>query len=400
MEQNKKEALFTPEFIKILVMALAFFLSIMFLTSGIPGHITATSGDAFIGGLMTTVFMVAAILTRPVIGYIIQKANLNALNIVTVLSLALLIFALSLTEHTAVMLVLRVLQGICFGILSTSIATMATSSMPKSRMGEGIGYYGMATSGGTSFAPMLALAILQSFSYRALILTSTALALVTFVLLLSTRTKDTEKRDTKPLDDVEKLSFLDYAFDKDAVLPCAIVAFFSFTLGGVTSFLRPLSIEAEIESTVSLFFLVQAIVLLISKAVSGIVYDRYGHKMILYPAAISGILGLFLLSRVETTFVLLIAAVFYGIAYGFLTTTLQTLAVSRVEKHKQGTANAMFLSFMDLGMALGSPILGLVAGALSYHGIYAVSIIFILALVVVYTVTIGKEEKLHEKSRA
>jgi len=33
--------------------------------------------------------------------------------------------------------------------------------MPAKRIGEGIGYYGMATSGGTSFAPMIALAVLQ-----------------------------------------------------------------------------------------------------------------------------------------------------------------------------------------------------------------------------------------------
>jgi MFS family permease len=101
----------------------------------------------------------------------------------------------------------------------------------------------------------------------------------------------------------------------------------------------------------------------------------------MYPAAVCGIIGLYLLSTVRSTPMLLVAGVFYGTAYGFLTPTLQTLAVSKVDKKKQGTANAMFLSFMDLGMALGSPILGIVAGAQGYRAIYSISIISIVAVI-------------------
>lgn len=390
MNEKNENRLFTPEFIIVNLMALALFLSVMFLTSGLPANITATTGDAFMGGMMTTFFMIAAIITRPMIGYVIQKVNIKVLNIVTTLVLIALIFSLTMVNSISLLLFIRVLQGICFGILSTSIATMATNVMPAKRMGEGIGYYGMATSGGTSFAPMIALAILQSISFKALILTSTALAIVTFILMLLSKNKKKEVINNAKTEETDQISFAEYAFDVRALLPCIIVLCFSFTLGGVTSFIKPLGKEAGIESTVSLFFLVEAIVLLISKALSGIIYDRAGHKVIMYPSAICGIIGLYLLSNVNSILMLLAAGVFYGAAYGFLTPTLQTIAVSKVDKKKQGTANAMYLSFMDLGMALGSPILGIVAGAQGYRAIYSVSIIFIVVLILLYAFTIGR----------
>jgi MFS family permease len=423
MNQNQESILFTPRFITIILMALALFLSIMMLTAGLPAYITATTKNAFIGGMMTTTFMIAAILTRPAIGFVIQKVNTRTLNMVVIVVLAGLIYSLSIIHATPALLVIRALQGICFGVLSTTIATMATRSMPVKRIGEGIGFYSMATSGGTSFAPMIALAILQSVSYQALILTSAALSILTLVLTILV--KNNQKKETtgqtsnqaadqvadqaadqvadqaadqatgKAVDKAAqpKISFAAYAFDRRALVPCIILLFFSTTLGGVTSFLKLLGRDAGIESHVALFFLVEAIVLLVVKMVSGIVYDRFGHKVIIYPAAICGMIGLYLLSIVNSTPMLLAAGVFYGLAYGFLTPTLQTIAVSKVEKSKQSTANAMYLSFMDLGMALGAPLLGLVAGALGYRMIYTVSIFLIVALIILYTLTLGQQKK-------
>lgn len=114
-------------------------------------------------------------------------------------------------------------------------------------------------------------------------------------------------------------------------------------------------------------------------------YDKYGYKFIIYPAVLSGIIGLTLLALTQNTLTLLIAAVFYGIAYGTVAPTLQALTVSAVSKEKQGTANAMYFSSMDLGMALGSAGLGLLASYTSYHFIYGFSVIFLIGLLLAYT---------------
>ncbi len=84
---------------------------------------------------------------------------------------------------------------------------------------------------------------------------------------------------------------------------------------------------------------------------------------------------------------------FYGISYGIVTPTLQAIAVSFVDREKQGTANAMFFSSMDIGMAVGSTGLGMLAAATSYHFIYGFSIISIVILLLIYTFIFVRSEK-------
>ena len=60
----------------------------------------------------------------------------------------------------------------------------------------------------------------------------------------------------------------------------------------------------------------------------------------------------------------------------------------------------MYLSFMDLGMALGSSILGLVAGALGYRAIYGVSLISLVALLLVYTLAYGRKSQAPQAKEA
>jgi MFS family permease len=379
---NQTSKLWTPQFTAILAMAFLFFLCVQLLTAGFPAFITDVKNNPAQGGLMTTVFMVAAIATRPFVSSLMQKMDNKKLSLFS-LGFVFLTVALSFGQDSVgFLLLLRVFHGIGFGIITTIFSTMATRIIPTHRLGEGIGYYGLATSVGTSLGPMLALALLQVFSFNALIILSIVLTAATLVLNAFVKGPQRAVPSASPM---EKGSFKEHAFDRKAFTPAILTAFFSITLGGVISFLRELGKEANITGSISLFFLVLTVVMIIVRPFSGRMYDKYGHKVIIFPATLSGIIGLTLLAFTQYTLTLLIAAAFYGIAYGTVTPTLQALAVSAVSKEKQGTANAMYFSSMDLGMALGSTGLGILASYTSYHFIYAFSVIFLMGLLLAYT---------------
>lgn len=384
---NQTSKLWTAQFTAIVLMAFLFFLCLQLLTAGFPAFITDVKNNPAQGGLMTTVFMVAAIATRPFVSNLMQKMDNKKLSLI---SLAFIAISVSLSfgqDSVAVLLLLRVFHGIGFGIITTIFSTMATTIIPAHRLGEGIGYYGLATSVGTSLGPMLALALLQIFSFNTLIILSIVLTIITFVLNLFVKGPEKPVPAKKT---VQKISFKEHAFDRKAFTPAILTAFFSITLGGVISFLRELGKEANIVSSISLFFLVLTVMMILVRPVSGRMFDKYGHKLIIFPATISGIIGLSLLAFTQNTLTLLIAAGFYGIAYGTVTPALQSLAVSSVAKEKQGTANAMYFSSMDLGMALGSTGLGILASYTSYHFIYGFSVVFLLGLLHAYTLVFVK----------
>jgi len=384
---NQTSKLWTAQFTAIVLMAFLFFLCLQLLTAGFPAFITDVKNNPAQGGLMTTVFMAAAIATRPFVSNLMQKMDNKKLSLI---SLGFIAISVSLSfgqDSVAILLLLRVFHGIGFGIITTIFSTMATTIIPAHRLGEGIGYYGLATSVGTSLGPMLALALLQIFSFNTLIILSIVLTIITLVLNLFIKGPE---KPVPAMKAVQKVSFKEHAFDRKAFTPAILTAFFSITLGGVVSFLRELGKEANIVSSISLFFLVLTVVMILVRPVSGKMFDKYGHKLIIFPATIAGIIGLSLLAFTQNTLTLLIAAGFYGIAYGTVTPTLQSLAVSSVAKEKQGTANAMYFSSMDLGMALGSTGLGILASYTSYHFIYGFSVVFLLGLLLAYTLVFVK----------
>lgn len=379
--------LWTRPFIAIVLMAFLFFLCLQLLTAGFPAFISDVKNNPAQGGLMTTAFMIAAILTRPLIGVLIHKVHMKMLIIFAIIFVILTVGLSYQQEFVPYLLFLRILHGIGFGVISTVIATMATNIIPSKRIGEGVGYYGLATSIGTSLAPMFALSFLQFFSFDALLGLSICLAIATLILSLFMKNPNTLNA-SNPVK--KQVSFMEYAFDKKALLPCLLTAFFSITLGGVMSFLRELGKEADLGGTVSMFFLIIAMVMMFVRPISGRLFDRKGHKVIIFPATLCGMIGLFLLAITQDTWTLLLAGLFYGIAYGMVAPTLQSLAVSFVSKEKQGTANAMYLSFMDLGMAIGSTGLGILASLTGYHMMYGFSILSLVLLLLIYTFTFLK----------
>lgn len=385
--------LWTAQFTAIVIMAFLFFLCLQLLTAGFPAFITDIKNNPAQGGLMTTVFMVSAIAIRPFVSSLMQKMDNKKLSLISLGFIALSVALSFGQDSVALLLLLRIFHGIGFGIITTIFSTMATNIIPARRLGEGIGYYGMATSVGTSLGPMLALALLQVFSFNLLILLSVGLTLLTLLLNLFIK----GPRKPAKMSTVQKGHFREHAFDRHAFTPAILTAFFSITLGGVVSFLRELGKEAGLGATISLFFLVLTIVMVIIRPFSGRIYDRFGHKFIIYPAVVSGIIGLTLLAITQNTMTLLVAAVFYGLAYGTVAPTLQALAVGAVQKEKQGTANAMYFSSMDLGMALGSAGLGLLASYTSYHFIYGFSVIFLVGLMLAYTFVFVVKKKPQEQ---
>lgn len=384
---NQTSKLWTAQFTAIVLMAFLFFLCLQLLTAGFPAFITDLKNNPAQGGLMTTVFMAAAIATRPFVSSLMQKMDNKKLSLISLGFIAISVGLSFGQDSVGFLLLLRVFHGMGFGIITTIFSTMATNIIPTHRLGEGIGYYGLATSVGTSLGPMLALALLQVFSFNLLIILSIVLTIITLVLNLFVKAP---KRVVPVKNTVQKVSFKEHAFDRKAFTPAILTAFFSITLGGVISFLRELGKEANIVASISLFFLVLTIMMILVRPVSGRMFDKYGHKVIIYPATIAGIIGLSLLAFTQNTLTLLIAAVFYGIAYGTVTPTLQALAVSSVPKEKQGTANAMYFSSMDLGMAIGSTGLGIVASYTSYHFLYGFSVVFLLGLLLAYTLIFVK----------
>ncbi|MDN3232675.1 MFS transporter [Priestia megaterium] len=382
--------LWTWQFSLIILITISFYLCLQMLTGGFSIFVTEFSHNPTLGGVTTTVFMLAAIITRPVTGILMHKINIKKVLCVMLLFVLVCIMISYNQQVIPLLISIRILEGIGFGVTTTLLATLATNLIPEERMGEGIGYFGMATSLGTTLGPMIALSILHSFSFKFLLFITMFLIVVSFGFSLFIKIKQSPTFAESP---IQKEALVDYVFDKRAMLPCFLVMLFYCTYSGIVNFINGLGEEEHLGSKVSLFFLIIAAAIVIVRPFSGKIYDQKGHKYLIYPASICSIIGLILIAFAHGLTTFFIAAVLYGIAYSVMQPSFQAWAVSRVTPDKKGTANAMSLSSMDLGMALGAPVLGGVASLTGYREMYSLSSLLIVALILMYTVRHLKDIK-------
>ena len=115
---------------------------------------------------MTTVFLLSAIISRPLAGQWLERAGHKK-----VLLTALIIFAgaslLYFFPKTIIgFLVIRLLHGIGFGMATTAAGAIVADLIPISRRGEGMGYFVMSTNMAMVLGPFIGLTAMQQWGAK------------------------------------------------------------------------------------------------------------------------------------------------------------------------------------------------------------------------------------------
>lgn len=350
----------------------------------LPAHIIELGGSQVSASLSVGLFSIIALFTRAISGSWNDRIGSKILILVGLLILIISTFSFYFSSIILVLLVIRLLQGAGWGISTTSIATGVSTLVPPAKMGEGIGFYGLTTALGMSIAPILAILIINMFNFHFLI--TFALVFLCANLLLLSQIKLKKK---KPLHHTTSA-----LLEKSAVLPAFLCLLMAIPLGGIQTFMMVYGNEIHISHT-WIYFLGQALTILISRFFAGRLYDVKGHRFVIIPGILSMALGLIVLSMAWNAPSLFVAALIFGLGYGMTQPALQALAVERAAPDKIGAANGTFLSGMDLGMAIGSFGLSLIATYSNYSFMYLSSITALIVLALTYWFTIGKSRVVH-----
>ena len=132
------------------------------------------------------------------------------------------------------------------------------------------------------------------------------------------------------------------------------------------------------------FFVGYALMILATRPFIGRLFDRKGHAIIVLPGTLAMIAGLVALSVTESTPMLVVSSLLYGIGYGAVQPSLHTWAVNRCPPDRKAAANGLFLSAIDLGYIVGAIVLGLVAESAGFAAMYRHSALALMAFIVLY----------------
>lgn len=387
---KNKEPIWTKAFISLFTTNFSIFIIFYGLVSALPLYATdklsRSDEDA---GLLMTIFLVSAIITRPFSGKILDlfgKRKVLWLNLFLYLICTGLYYFI---EPFGALLVLRFVQGIFFSIATTACGSMAADNIPVARRGAGLGYFTMSNNLAVVVGPLIALTLLQYFSYDAMFLSLTALLLVGSIAALLLPA-DNKPRISSPKN---KVTWNDF-FEKKS-LPIALIAsLVAFSYASVLSYLSIYSQEKGLLHLTSSFFAVFAIVMLATRPFTGRIFDERGPKFIVIPGLVSFMIGLALLALMNSPFLFLLSGAFIGLGYGAVVPSFQALAIQSAKHERSGYATATFFTLFDTGLAIGSYILGLIAAQLGYQSLYLFSIISLIFALVLFILRVKKVQRL------
>ena len=157
------------------------------LNSSTSVYVALYGGTAAYAGVLAAVFSAAAAVVRLLSGPLIDGRGRR---IVMLFGFAVLIVGTVgplFTHDVAPFVVFRILQGAGFSAVTTASATAAADALPASRMGEGIGYYGLGQALSMSVGPALALALVSTDPPENLFVGATAIAVVGLAMIFLCR---------------------------------------------------------------------------------------------------------------------------------------------------------------------------------------------------------------------
>src|SRR5699024_3260956 len=232
-----------------------------------------------IAGLFTTIFLAAAIVIRPFVGTWIDRFGKRPVLLTSFLLFTIISLLYGFFQTIVILLILRFSQGLGFGVATASAGGVAADVIPDSRKGEGLGYFVMSNNLAMVLGPFLGITFYGKFGMTSLFAVASVCSLLG--LLAGTLTKVPHQKQKKGMEQKKQPKF-----EKGAVPYGLISGFLGIAYSSILSFMAVFAVHRDMEMAGSYFFLVFAVVLLLSRPFTGRWYDRYGADYIIYPCIV------------------------------------------------------------------------------------------------------------------
>ncbi|HJH11581.1 MAG TPA: MFS transporter [Metalysinibacillus jejuensis] len=376
------EKIWTKRFISLFIMNLTVFFVFYGLVTTLPLYALDVLGQTDKeAGLLLTAFLVSAIVVRPFSGKLLDVFGKRKLLLIGLAFYFVCSVLYLWIKPLLFLLALRFFHGIWFSIITTAAGSLAADIVPTSRKGAGLGYYTMSTNLAVVIGPFIGLLVIQYSNFNTLFMILSSVVLVGGLLALTINTDDLQQPTNA------KLSFrLGDLFERPSMPVALIASLVAFSYASVLSFLSVYAQHKGLMAAASWFYAVFAAAMLLTRPYVGRLYDQKGAVYVIVPAFFFFGIGLVMLAYVEGAVLFLIAGAFVGIGYGSLNTSLQALAIQATKPERSSYATATYFTMFDVGIALGSYVLGIIALKLGYMAVYLGSAALMVGVLALYLV--------------
>ena len=386
----ERPQLWTKDF--LMICGVNFFTHLVFysllatVTQYVIGHFGRSQSEA---GLAVGIYVLMAVAARLFAGKIVDVMGRKKILIISAVTFFLAVLAYQFAATFTLFMIVRAFHGFTFGFLMTATNAIMADVVPDQRRGEGTGYYATAMNIAMAAGPFIGLFMLRAATFDLFVWVLVVVAfcnlLGIFLKVPAQKTSSQSTQKTQP-----KFSISDM-FEKGA-LPIA-VCMFTLALGysSLLSFLSSYTEEIGYGEVATYFFVVYAIALVLTRPITGRLFDRLGENKLTYPCLVLIVIGYFVLSQASSGWMVLAASALIGIGYGTVQSNYLAIAIKEALQNRKATATSTFFILMDLAIGVGPYLYGLLLGYMSYRSMYSWTVGLFIVSIGIYYLLHGKK---------
>ena len=377
---NSKNKLLNGTYILLIVVNLITSFGFSMISSIVSSYAVFLGAGLTLAGTLAGIFSLSALVIRPFTGVALDILNKRNMCIFSTIMICISFLGYAFAQNIPMMLFFRVIHGMSFGISSTSAMALVSEYIPKERLGEGLGYFGLGHVLSRITGPHVGILIRDKFGYKILFLMISVLTILAVVLLSRVKV---EKRDYGSIKEIPSSIRLKNLIVKECIVYALISGLFSLGNGITSSFLVLVGEERGIVN-IALFFSVNAVVLLILRFVVGKFIDRAKLTPIVVMSLLSTGTSMFLIGGATGITMILLAAVLVAIGQGTGQISLQSACIRKVDATKVGVATSTYYIGADIGQGLGPIIGGRISDLLDYRMMFYTTAVLMLIGIIVF----------------
>lgn len=302
-------------------------------------------------GIVLTAMSVTTVLFRPFAGYILDNFNRYHVYMLFLALFCLPFLGFAAFPVYGVLVALRLYMGVVYSVCGSATTTLAGDVLPPSMVGKGVNRFALTISLGMAAGPFIGIQVQNHMSSKAsfivlFVLTVIALICVSFCRIEYPKVK-------------RKKFVLADAFYKPALPFMFNMMFIMIPFGAVIAYSSIFAQEKGLSSVIPYFYVFLVAGMLISKFSTQKMIDAGKHKILV---VISLVIVFFTMASylfMNHGAHLLLAGFLLGLGYGILQPLFQSFVTGTTPAPKRGTANATYLLSYDIGIGIGSFLMGI-----------------------------------------
>ncbi|MCP4755908.1 MAG: MFS transporter, partial [Proteobacteria bacterium] len=370
------EPVFSHQFI-IIWIANFFVVASLSSFSLFPLFITAHNGRKADIGILMAALALSSVIARPWVSQMVdgfgrKKSYLLGTVILIVVPAVHILFQGNLADFFIPLFLVRVVHGLGVSFAFTASTTFVADIVPKERLNEGMGIFGITALVAMAAGPAISEPIIRHFGFDAYFLTASFFGTSSLVLQLFLR-----ETLIMTASQGQTASFFS-VLKRKKVLGVAILAlFFGIAMATQMGFVSPY-VQSIGLTHISMFFIAYSGMAVLTRILGGKLADRIGEERIIPWAFVVTGLGFLSLMALTNNWMLIGSGLICGCGHGFIFPCLSALAVRDEPIEIRGKIAGIFTGGMDSGLFVGSICLGYVGEWFGYRTIFFTTFVVLI----------------------